>query len=45
MSMEGLCGVFIPIWVGVGKWQRQKEVVCPYGVGISPAGSGGGGCI
>jgi len=21
MSVEGLCGVFIPGWVGAGKWQ------------------------
>jgi len=29
MSVGGLCGVFIPGWVGVGKWLRQLEVVCP----------------
>jgi len=46
MSVAGLCGVFIPSWVGAGKkWQSQYEVVCPYGVVRSPAGSGGGGCI
>ena len=45
MSVEGLCGVFIPGWVGVGKWQSQQEIVCTYGVSRSPAGSGGGGCI
>ena len=45
MSVDGLCGVFIPGWVEAGKWQSQQEVVCPYGVGRSPAGSGGGGCI
>jgi len=31
MSVAGLCGVFIPGWVGAGKWQSQQEVVCPYG--------------
>ena len=42
MSVAGLCGVFIPGWVGVGKWQSQQEIVCTYGVSRSPAGSGGG---
>ena len=31
MSVDGVCGVFIPDWVGAGKWQSQEEVVCPYG--------------
>ena len=31
MSVNGLCGVFIPAWVGAGKLQSQWEVVCLYG--------------
>ena len=30
MSVDGLCGVFIPGWVRAGKWQSQQEVVWPY---------------
>ena len=45
MSVDGLCEVFIPGWVGAGKWQSQKEVVCLYGAGRSAADSGGGVCI
>ena len=36
MSVAGLCGVFIPDWVGAGKWQSRQEVVCPYGYTTSP---------
>jgi len=25
MSVAGLCGVFIPGWVGAGKWQSLKQ--------------------
>jgi len=25
MSVEGLCGVFIPGWVVAGKWQSQAD--------------------
>ena len=45
MSVAELCGVFIPDWVGAGKWQSQQEVVCPCRAIRGPAGSGGGGCI
>jgi len=40
--VAGLCGVFIPGWVGAGKWQSQYDVVCPCGAVRSPAVSGGG---
>jgi len=42
MSVAGLCVLFIPGWVGAGKWQSQLEVVGPYGAVRGPAGSGGG---
>jgi len=30
MSVDRLCGVFIPDWVGAGKWQRQSGINTPH---------------